>query len=621
MPDHAGYAVALTIRERVLNDSLLLSYHAGNTNHRLVAPVPDGPPPATVDFFLDLPRIQCTGDDPERFTVSLRGWGRLGIVWANVAHAREVRWDMRIAVRARYVVAGREIVLAPEANDVTLEQWTFALLAGSAFPPDVDDYLRGGIFKNRMEAAFRRAVELGAIELPAIPADFLGSIVEVASMEAGARVVRGAVVIGLDVDSFPVTTSGDRDLLVDFARGNDLAAVTNPGVVPVMMRDAEQTVRDEVARHGATLERLDVTAQDDRLRVEGAASNSAGRVTFSMNVIPLLFDGRPGAFLPFPKHTQVVKARTWPAIAFRAVDVKVDVDRATWVVVVEAVGALLTGAVIPLIVEDLVRQVTQQVTFAARNAQLPAPVPRIRRLQALVPGDPAVRLEITEFEVRSTGMFTGILLRPEVKAPALLGLTSIPQDLTGENLQYRVQLPLDLLPDDPRLRIRWRVVDLASGATLVNDDAPAEGRLTLDFAPAAIGPATTRFGVTCRVYRTLGPEVTEFLNEGIQLDVHAPVPAGTYVRWRYDVKNPQVRFDQRSNSWGYGNPSERVVRRWSAIHRLDKPCRMAHKRSRYTYEDQFLDRLPFPLEQILDRRDTICEYCFFGGPGNLLPSL
>ena len=93
------------------------------------------------------------------------------------------------------------------------------------------------------------------------------------------------------------------------------------------------------------------------------------------------------------------------------------------------------------------------------------------------------------------------------------------------------------------------------------------------------------------------------------------------MRWRYDVKNPQVRYDEPGRQWVYGAPSERVVRRWSAIHRLDMPCRMATERSRYEYDVDHLDRLPFPLEQILDRRDTVCEYCFFGGPGKVTPFL
>lgn len=45
MPIHAGFAYAVQIRKRVLNDSILLAYHAERINRRLFVPsLPDGPP-------------------------------------------------------------------------------------------------------------------------------------------------------------------------------------------------------------------------------------------------------------------------------------------------------------------------------------------------------------------------------------------------------------------------------------------------------------------------------------------------------------------------------------------------------------------------------------------------
>lgn len=621
MPDHAGFAVAITVRERVLNDSMLLSYHAGTSGHRLAAPIPDGPPPVGVDFFLKPPRIRCAGDDPLRFTLHLEGWGPLTIEWDGTTHVRNIRWQMRLPVRARFTVAGTAITLSPEASDIRLELWSFDVLAGGAFPDDVDLYLRGGVFRNRLQAAVRDAVTLGLVNIPPIDASFLGPVVQAADMQTGARVVEGAIMIGLDVSSDEVTTEGDAGLLADFARNNDVAAVTNPAAVPVTMRAAEQQIRDAAAEHGATLERLDVTAEQGYFRVAGRASNVAGAVDFSLRVVPVMFDGRPGAYLPFPDFTMVVKGRKWPALSFRTADIEVSVDRASWVVLVEVLGALLTGAVIPLIIEDLIRQVTAQVTSASKNATVQTPVPRVRRLPPQRAGDPTVRLEIAEFEIHRTGVFAGITLNPEPEPPALLGLTSLPRNFAHHRVEYRVRLPLDLLPDDPQLRIRWTVIDLDSDTVLVNDDDTAAGRLAFQLTPAAVAPDADRFAIGVRVYRAFGAELVDYLNEGIRLDIGAPLPPGSYVRWRYDVKNPQVRFDESRNAWWYASPSEYRVRRWSAVHRLDRPCQMATKQSRYVYQVEHLDTLPFPLEHILDRRDTVCEYCFFGGPGHLLPSL
>src|SRR5712692_2471611 len=103
MPSHAGFAVALTFRERVLNDSILLAHHANRLPHSLMFPIPDGPPNVEVDFFLDVPRVQCSGSDPAHLTLQLRGWGNLSIHWSGVTETRKVRWDMRILIHPRYL--------------------------------------------------------------------------------------------------------------------------------------------------------------------------------------------------------------------------------------------------------------------------------------------------------------------------------------------------------------------------------------------------------------------------------------------------------------------------------------------------------------------------------------
>lgn len=621
MPDHAGFAVAIVIRDRVLNDSTLLAYSAGRTARFLRAPIPDGPPPVVIDFFLTPPRMVTRSADPDHFSVRMRGWGPLTIEWDGIPRTRDIRWEMGLRVRSRFVVLGTSMVLQPQDDDVAVQTWMFAELAGGPFPEDVGTYLRSGLFKNRLRAAVVQAIRAGLLAFPPIDLSFLGPIVQVADMETGSRVADGAILVGLDVEAADVSTSGDPDLLVDFARTNDVATLVNPDAAPVMIQAAMQQIRNAVAQQGATLERLDLSVREGAFRIGGRASDTGGSVSFSFSVLPQLFDSRPGAYLPFPDETMVVRYRTWPALTFRTAEVDVDVDRSTWVVVVEVVGALLTGAVIPLFIEDLVRQVSAQVAFGIENAPVGTPVPRVRRVPPDEPGQPVVRVEITEFEIHANGIFTGIEIEPLLTPPALLGLTSIPRDVASDELEYRVELPLDVAEDDPKLRIRWTVLDLASGSFLINDDAAAFGRLRFSFRPSSLGPIKDRYGVNCRVYRTLGPDVEDILNEGITLDVHPPNPPGTYVRWRYDVKNPQIRFDRNANAWTYASPSETVVRRWSAVHRLDHPCRNAEARSRYTYTVENLDRLPFPLKQILDRRDTVCEYCFFGGPGKRLPSL
>jgi len=107
--------------------------------------------------------------------------------------------------------------------------------------------------------------------------------------------------------------------------------------------------------------------------------------------------------------------------------------------------------------------------------------------------------------------------------------------------------------------------------------------------------------------------------ETIRLEVGPFLPHGAFVRWRYDVKNPQIGYDEAAQDWRYNG--DLVVKRWSKFHRADKPCKNANRRSRYTYSDEALDDLPFPISDIGGNRNRLCDYCFFGGPASTIAKL
>ena len=117
----------------------------------------------------------------------------------------------------------------------------------------------------------------------------------------------------------------------------------------------------------------------------------------------------------------------------------------------------------------------------------------------------------------------------------------------------------------------------------------------------------------------LGPFTTDQLNETINLDVGPHLPPGAFIRWRYDVKNPQVKYNDAAEQWSY--TGDAVVQRWSKFHRTDKPCKNANHRSRFIYNDEVLDDVPFPIHDINRNRYRLCDYCFFGGPASTIAQL
>ncbi len=616
MADDAGFAVALTVRESLLNNALLVAYVANSFPRRLNVPggLPGGPPDAGLNVFLAPPRISCNADNT--LTLALEMWGQLSAAIDGIHEAAQIDGHLTLRIQPDFSVSGTNLVLSPPSGGVTVTVWNFTVIPPGHFSTDAMTYLSSPIFGGRLQAAIQQAITLGVVSLPSIDISFLGPVANAVAMTAAARVRAGAVIIGLSIRTPDLTLVGDTDLLDDFAGSNDLAAATNAAAVPILLQDVKTMATQQVSENGATLQQLTIAAGAGKFLVAGKASNSVGSATFSFSVVPALYASRPGAFFQYLKKPLYVKGRTWPALGFTIADVSVDVDLATWVEIVGYVFAVLNVG-IPFILHDLANGIAAQLTTAIQGADPGTPVPRVQRLQPASPGGPVVRVGITDYEITTDGTFIGITVTPEAPPGALIGLTSIPANLGSQTLNYAVRMPLGIVADDPALRIRWTVIDLASGHVLLNADGGAAGREAFGFVPATVGPGLTLFGITVRVYRTLGPQITDFLNDGITLAIGGPLRPGAYVRWRYDVKNPQVGF----NGTSYAYLGEEVVSRHSNIHRTDKPCAMEAKRSRYLYELDVLDALPFSVSDIALHRSQLCDYCFYGGPAGIRPSL
>ncbi|HBY98469.1 MAG: hypothetical protein M5U01_18230 [Ardenticatenaceae bacterium] len=622
MADDAGFAVALAIRERLFNDALLVAYTGIGLLRTLQADLPQGPPDVSIDAFLAPPRIICKSD--HTLNITLQVWGSLKVILNGVEQTGNVVARLTLRIQPSFSVLGSNLMLGfddPNQNDVTVTEWDFTVLGGG-FSPEAESYLRSSAFRARLQAVSRSTIA-GLALLLLIDISFLGDgiLSAVKGMVAQSRVVDGALLLGLDIDidtvSGSIQTNGDVNRLTDFARANDIAAATNAVAVPVLLQQVESQVRDQVAENGATLERLKITAQAGRFHVEGRASNNTGTANFSFNVIPALTASRPGKSFHYLPKNVFVKPRVWPALGFTTADVHVDVDPHTWLAVVSVIAGVI-NPIIPIAVFDMASSAAKHLNADIRSANTGTPVPRVQRLKPSRPGGPIVRVEIADYEITTLGTYIGITVRPQAPPGMLIGPTSIPSDLRAGPLEYSVRPPLGVQPDDPALRIRWTVID-ASGTVLLNEDDVAAGRETFTFSPAVVGPGRSQLGIGVRVYRTLGAQITDFLNDSITLQIRGPLAPGTYVRWFYDVKNPQVVFDEQDQEWAYAGES--VVRRHSRWHRTDRPCSNASKRSRYRYETEVRDSLPFSVAKIALHRTELCDYCFYGGPGGLRPSL
>jgi hypothetical protein len=619
MSDHAGFAVAITVREQALNQSLRRAYKTGANGHFFRTQAPNIPglpfPRVSMRMFFRPPEMTFSQAPVDHGTMRVSGWGTVSVRMAPfpaLAETREIQWEAKLVAQHEVALSNTAVNIKFKAENYKLFLWQFDILSGTHFSPEATAFLNGAQFKEQLQTLLRQTIR--DINFP-VDISFFGQIGMPSGFELVSRSVAGAVIVG--VGPHGLGPDEGPEFLHDFARSNDIALSVNRKFIPLMMLQAQELVRQEIAAKGATLEgNLTITPEEGHFRISGRASVDQGAANFSFSVVRDMIHTRPGKTLFTVKGAMTVRSRTWRALTFRAIDPQVDIDRDGLTILAEVIVGILTlgtfTAVIELFIAHLAKSIAGDITSTNINQR--GPIPLVRRSK-----DPEVRVAIESFDIHADGIFVGISSRLKEKPALVSGMKAVPRNFANRQLRYDVRLPFDALPDDPFLRIRWSAIDLESGSVLVNEDELAFNRLTFRFNPGSFHVQSNRFAVVCRVYRTLGPFVTELLNETFKLDIGPPVQPGAFMRWRYDVKNPQVKLDAVTDQYSY--VGDAVVQRWSKFHRTDTPCNSVQDQSRYTYQAEILDDLPFPLHDMVGNRYRLCDYCFFGGPASSSSSL
>jgi hypothetical protein len=641
MADDAGFAVALTLREQLLRDALAVAYGSGGFPHTLNSAdfggLP-GSPPANLDVFLAPPSVACHQNNTMTVTFDL--WGQLEVTINGVDEAAQIHGHLALDLVPAF---GIVFVGVPQPDGSTkqvpflqmdgarttltvspLTGWDFAVIAAPGFSPAADVYLRSSDFVLRLQQAVGVAVAAGLVPMPSTQADFLGPMAAAVNKDGETRVRQGSILVGFNVNDPDHPIVGNADQLRDFAQDNQLAAVVNKQAVPILLQDVQTELADGVAKAGAHLDGpVTISADLGRFRVSGSASDSDGSASFSFSIVPTLFAYRPGKFFTYLPKARWVKQRSWPALGFTATDIQVDVDPSWWVGLGAGLLNLFNPMVIPALIATLENKSEETAAeIQARAASAFDPAARVRRLPASGPGGAVVRIELAQFNITADGTYTGLKVTPEPLPGMLIGPVSIPADYRGAELSYTLRMPFTVTLDDPQLRIRWTVIDPATGNVLANDDGPAQNRdkIPFPFVADALLAGATALLVTVRVYRTLGLTITDLFNDQITLEISGPLAPGTFTRWNYQDRNPQISFDKHQKDWVYNGEAE--VKRHSRIHRTDaKHCAFFDKQSKWGGQAQTFDHLSFPIRDIALNRYQLCDYCFFDGPDKLRAAL
>jgi len=621
MPDTAGFAAALTVRESTLRAAMQAAYANGAASSKKFDQDLSGDGIGMVtDIFLGQLDINCEGAT-NLLVVTLPMWGRVTTTVNQVTTVVAMNGVMELTIMPalKKGLAGTDtefaILLDVTAIGITARSWS-ATVTSSGTPPNIAALITGDAFRSRFEERFREGVLSGDISLPSIDGSFLGSLVP-QSTEILGRARGGVLLIGLNFVDATHDLAGNVDDLQDFAGSNDVAAMVVPEAVDIMLDKLHTKLVDGVTDAGATLSGFKVRARDGYFRVSGTASKSGSSVNFSFRLTPSMFHTRPSAYFHYLEKPTWAKSRTWAALKFAISDVQTDVDRSWWVVLFgEVILGIVTLGIANIFIEDFLMSVADAFAGKIKTAKLDGPTSRIQ-WTIPPPGGISTRVALDRFEITESGVFIGVSVRSKPTPAKLLGPTTVPETYRTDTLRYVMAPPSGVAGSDPALRMRWTLEDRTNNVVLQNTDGAAAGRLWFEFTPAT--STAIDFSVVGRLYRQLGVTVTDLATLSVNLHMRAALPAKAYTRWRWQGSNPQVGVDATTGNWVYNG--EKRVDRWSEWHRTDAPCRSVNVTSRFRYEEELADRLPFSLRLLENHRKGLCPYCFYGGPAGINPKL
>lgn len=661
---HANFACVLGLKQHVLQDMASVAYAEGQLPHLFqMDEEVAGMFKFAADLFSECPQFLFASAEASRIRISIRAWGPMQIglpTYANGAiglqiEEREVLFETLLLASHRLAVEDGELAFGVDSDSLTILSKSITVLSGGPFSAGGRALLESSIFDNLLATALRERFHDMSDSLPAMDISFLEPLLGIPltpdeddpplTLYAYGRSFNEALTIGIDFEQAGYATAGTASLLRDDTGAYDLTVWANPIVWLDNMTtklvdgsDDQSGIREQVEAAGAELTSFELDLREGYLRGEGSAAQARyGSVDFSYEVRshlvrPRVFENLGQDELGYPI---IIDHPATEELWFQVTNIDVDVDAAWWITLAEVIAGLSTFGIAALAIDCFIDMVRWNVAAQVRQGGTAG---RSREYTfRSTPGGPPIHGKLNAFEFHDNGIFIGLALSVQFQRPGIFSSNyPYPQEWTfnvvdleelrRSPLRYGVRLPASVLLDDPNLRIRWTARSDAGQMLASNDGLAA---LNDSIVVAAVGNIA-KIRVECRVYRTLGPDITEVYNGAFttwlrdRLDKTKP-----YVRWSHHVYTPDVRVEVDSSQTMVG---EHIKYRKSKIHRTDFPgrCRMASRFSlskpgRFRIPSnrptriEYLGELPFPRDQLRHHRAELCDYCFFGGPSNLEP--
>jgi hypothetical protein len=647
MGKHANYALAVALKQNLLQGLVRIYYHAGKLPHSIKY----NSGGLAVDLFLDIPKVVCSSKNSNYLALTLTGWGSFSY---STLISRDVLVTSSLLVKPVCSLANASLSFSVDGAKAKLDSYTITPISGDQFTAAIQALLSTSLVKSTIEKALQTKLASISEFAPSIDLSSLGSIVsDLPNMTITAQVLDKVLALGMDVDSDGIKTTGDPTLLTDITDGQDIGIWQNPVALPIIMKSQKKEIEDQVKKQGATLDSFDVTLEDGYYHLEGSASMAFGSASFSANAYPYLV--RPGYEVDLGEDEYgpcILSVPDREELWFDMRDKKVSINKAGWAAFLEILTGAISVGLSASIIEGYVGMAENNSYSALTNQSNKNRADRNNDFTFPDATDVPMRLRIEEYECHSEGTFISFTLRGRFPKPSLNGDTTCNiEEVLTDTPTYTLALPFDVQQDDPQLMIRWTVRRCDTNEVILQEEDTVENYLIEDKETKKKIPTLSlsslsktmlkisKFTIECRLYRLLGATATDYFNDSLLLCITDRLDRShPYVRWNHWVFTPSVKVEANKTHTISGY---KVAHRNSVIHRTDYPgrCKMVSKysldyplppRSPYGHsvpdpldpepKIEYMDKLPFTKADIIKYRSKVCDYCFFGGPDKDTPS-
>ena len=558
MEKHCNFAAIAQVGQSAIQTVLRIYHSAGlipasvEGSETFPDPYGSGNTELVYTLFMDVPRVALLPGQDNRIGLDIRLVGTARVTrTGQPAIERKILIDTHVLVRLKIDIIDFTLHVGLDPTDAEVKSIDLRSVDPSGLPQSFADFLKSPAATQVLTVLLRGALAqiknlTPPLMQPLLQQIGLGSLVHVSRTVV--RVLDSAVAVALDLSPGSVVfyTWGEeaeiKRFLVTQQSTADMAIAANPSLQVLFNAVAWGKANEAIAAFNAkedeciVIDHLSTTVQEGGFYVEGHATREPFGVSFNLAADVFVDMGEDHTYTYEDEYggtyTEVYPG--YPSVSMRMRDVHVSEEIPWWAWFGVIAGSLMligpggpaivllaAAAILDAIRSRIASEIDQGTLFDQGLVQ-----------RMSLPGTdaPLIKCALIHVSVNPRALHTRTTITPDW---AMAGEIDGPKVLQPEDwgkppeaqspMHYRLRPAPNLFhPRDPLVRIRWQAHRMDTNEIIASQDllllAPGSSEFLVQPTPAVIA-ASSKFKISCRVYRPIGGTVEEIINRTITVEI------------------------------------------------------------------------------------------------------